>query len=69
MEKRLDKTKFKIQSFEEADHQTAYWRNKTMDERLQAAYHLSLRAYGYDPEHPPKMDKSVFSIRSRNNFV
>ena len=64
-ELRLDKTKFQIQSFAEADNTVAYWRSRPWQERLQAGYHLSLRAYGYDPENPPKLDKTVFRARKR----
>ncbi len=63
---RLDKTVFKKQSFKEADRNRAYWMSKTPIERLVAAHRLSLRAYGYDPDNPPKMDKSFFSRRARD---
>ena len=66
MEARLDKSYYMKQSFKEADSNVKYWRNRSMDERLQAAYHLSLRAYGYDPKHPPKMDKTFFTKRTRS---
>lgn len=65
MEERLDKTFFKKQSVKEADRNVVYWRTKSMSERLQAAYHLSLRVYGYSPDNPPRMDKSFFTIRKR----
>lgn len=64
-ETRLDKGKFKIQSFKEADSNVAYWRSRPWYERLQAGYHLSLRAYGYDPEDEPRLDKTKFSKRKR----
>lgn len=60
MEERLDKSTFKKQSIEEADNNVDYWLSKTPHERLVAAYRLSLRAYGYDPDHPPKMEKKLF---------
>jgi len=63
MEERLDKSVFKKQSLAEADNNVAYWKSKTMTERLIAGYHLSLRAYGYDPANPPKMDKQYFLKR------
>jgi len=66
MEKRLDKAFFKKQSLEEADNIRSYWLSKSMDERLEAGYHLSLRAYGYDPENPPKMDKNYYVKRKRD---
>ena len=65
MKEKLDKTYFKKQTFEQADKNTAYWRTKTLGERLQAGYFLSLRAYGYDPENPPPMDKTYFKKRKR----
>lgn len=65
MEERLDKTVFKKQSHKEADMNVRYWRSKTPTERLIAAYNLSLRAYGYDPADPPKMDKTYFRIKKR----
>jgi len=65
MEERLDKTVFKKQSKEDADRNTGYWRTRTFEERLQAAYYLSLRAYGYNPADPPRMDKYFFEKRSR----
>lgn len=65
MEHRLDKTTYKKQSLAEADNNRPYWLTKSMDERLEAGYHLSLRAYGYDPRNPPKMDKNYFVKRKR----
>lgn len=62
----MDKTAFKKQSLKDADNNVKYWRSKTSSERLIAAYNLSLRAYGYDPAYPPKMDKTFFVRRNRN---
>lgn len=63
-ESRFDKTAYAEKSFAEADNSVAYWRTRPMWERLQAGYHLSLRAYGYDPNEPePSFDFSYFEIR------
>ncbi len=62
---RLDKSYFKKQSLAEADNNRSYWMSKSPYERLVAAYRLSLRAYGYDPNHPPAMDKTYFEKRKR----
>jgi len=62
---RLDKTRFKRQTVKEADHQLQYWLGKTVEERLRAAWYLTCRAYGYDPEDPPTMDKQRFESRTR----
>ncbi|MEE9438867.1 MAG: hypothetical protein V3V14_07705 [Saprospiraceae bacterium] len=63
MEEKLDKTFFIKQSHKEADNTVKYWRTKTMSERLQAGYYLSLRAYGYDPQHPPKWIKRTLRLQ------
>jgi hypothetical protein len=63
---RLDRGFFKKGKAQDADNNVAFWRTKSMEERLKAAYRLSLRAFGYDPDNPPKMDKSHFEIRKRN---
>ena len=62
---RLDKSYFKKQTLNEADRNKAFWLTKTPYERLVAAYRLSLRAYGYDPDNPPRMDKTYFTKRKR----
>lgn len=59
-EERLDKTAFSMRSFEEADNSVEYWLQKTPAERIHAAYVLSLRAYGYDPENEPRLDRTLF---------
>ena len=66
MQFRLDRTKFKMQSFEEADHQMEYWQTKTVNERLAAAFYLNSVAYQFDINNPPRMDKTVFSMRKHS---
>lgn len=60
---KLDRTAFKIQSHSEADNQKNYWLKKTPEERFRAAWYLTCSAYGIDPENPPKLDKTLFSVR------
>ena len=62
---RLDKTAFRRLSFLEADQNTGYWRTKSVVERLAAAWYLIATAWGFDPDNPPPMDKTVFSCRKR----
>ncbi|MBK7429170.1 MAG: hypothetical protein IPI60_20175 [Saprospiraceae bacterium] len=62
---KFDKTAFKINTFEEASNQTAYWRTKSPVERIKAATYLSLIAWNLDPENPPKMDRTAFKMRKR----
>jgi len=68
MEKRMDKTVLRKQSLFEADMNEQYWRTKSFEKRLQAAYFLSLRVDGYDPDAPPKMDKGIFKMRQRESM-
>ena len=42
------------------DHQKLTWL-----ERLRIHRYLNSIAYGFDIENPPRMDKTAFSIRSR----
>jgi hypothetical protein len=63
---RLDRTAFKIQTFEEADNQRAYWMSKTPKERLAAAWYLICAAYGLDYEAENRMDRTYFRIRKRD---
>jgi len=60
---RLDKTAFKVQTLQDADHNREYWLSKSPEERFRAAWYLICCAYGIDPEHPPRLDRTVFSMR------
>jgi len=60
---RLDRTKFKAQTFQEADQQLNYWLAKTPAERLIAAYYLISVAWNFDFQNPPRMDRNAFSMR------
>lgn len=62
---RLDRTAFKRQSAEEADHQVAYWRTKSPLERLRAALWMNASAWGYSPGDPPPLNKDAFKARKR----
>lgn len=60
---RMDKTAFKIQTFEEADEAMRNYTNHSEKERLEIAYYLTSVAYRFDMEHPPRMDKTAFRIK------
>lgn len=62
-EVRLDRATFKRQSAEAADDTSAFWREQSDAFKLRSAYHLSLRAFGFDPADEPRLDRSVFSTR------
>ncbi len=44
-----------------------YWADATVSERLRAANYLNAIVYGFDPKNPPKMDKTAFSMRKRED--
>jgi len=59
----LDKSYFRAQSFHEADQQKDYWLKRDVRERLSAAWYLISSAYGFPLDDPPRLDKSVLSMR------
>ncbi len=63
----MDKTAFKMQTFEEADEAMRDYTNHTIKERLQIAWHLTSIAYKFDIDNPPRMDKTVFQKRKHEN--
>ncbi|HEY5328082.1 MAG TPA: hypothetical protein VIJ27_13855 [Mucilaginibacter sp.] len=61
----LDRTAFKAQTGEQAvKTQAAYYSSLTCQDRLRIANYLNRIAYNYPENEPPKMDKTVFKIRS-----
>jgi hypothetical protein len=64
---RLDRTAFKAQTAEQAADHATYYKTLTWQERLRIANYLNSVAYNYPENEPPRMDKTVFKMRSRNN--
>lgn len=62
---KLDKTFFQSMKVEEADNHVGYWRNRTLEERLDAVFFLIHQFYGTTPQTP--IDKSVFSKRKHHS--
>jgi hypothetical protein len=58
---RMDKTAFRLQTFEEANNHYGEWINKSTDDRLDAACYLICMAFGVKPT--TKLDITVFSKR------
>jgi hypothetical protein len=46
---RVDKTAFSVASLSGADDDKAYWRSKSVDERMQAVELMRQAIYGYQP--------------------
>ncbi len=60
---KLDRTAFKIQSFEESNLNREYWIKKSPQERFDAAWYLICVAYNIDIKNPPRLDRTFFSMR------
>lgn len=63
---KLDRTAFKAQTAKEAASHAQYYRDLTWQERLRIANYLNSIAFNYPENEPPKMDKTKFSMRSRD---
>ena len=63
---RLDRTAFEMRSHSQTEeHSYKYWKDQPVEERFRVAAYLNSVAYGYSYENPPRMDKTVFSVRKR----
>jgi uncharacterized protein (UPF0262 family) len=60
---RLNRNAFKIQTHEESSNTRSYWLSKSPQERLEAAWYLICTAYNIDIKNPPRLDRTVFSMR------
>ena len=62
---RLDRTAFKAQSAEEASSHVSYYKTLTWQQRLEISNYLNSIAFNYPTDHPPRLDRAKFSVRSR----
>jgi hypothetical protein len=60
---RLDRNAFPIQSFREAEQTREFWLKKSPAERWAAAWYLTCCAWNIDHKNPPRLDRTVFSMR------
>ncbi len=64
---RLDKTKFRGQTFENASKHSHFYKSLSWKERFRIAIFLNTIAYRLVGTGEPKMDKKVFSVRENSN--
>ncbi len=57
---RLDRTAFRINTFEEADSNIHYWVTRPLEERLRAADFLTRQAYNIAPDAELRLDRTKF---------
>lgn len=62
---RLDRTAFIARNASEQVNYGKEHQNLTWQERMRIHQYLNSIAYGYDLNNPPKMDKTVFQIKTR----
>lgn len=62
---KLDRTAFKMQSFEEASNNIKYWRGKSVSERFSAAWYLICAAYNLPNDVAIKLDRTAFKMRKK----
>lgn len=63
---KLDRTKFKAQTADEASNHAVFYQNLTWQERCRIAGYLNSIAYNYPESNPPKLDKTKFKARARS---
>ena len=66
-EYQLDKTKHWAGKMEDQEKVISkYWQNQSIDKRFKAAWYLTCKAYGIDPNNPPSLDRTAFKAGKRN---
>lgn len=63
---RLNRTVFKAQSAKEASDHSIYYKKLDWKERLAVSAYLISVAFNYPSESAPKLDRTKFTVRSRN---
>lgn len=66
-ETKLDRSAFKMQTAVQASDTLEYWLKQSDADKLRSAYHLSLRAYGFDPMNEPRLDRTKFTMRKSDS--
>lgn len=60
---KLDRTAFRMGKHEELSNDFKYWQSKSLAERLRAAHYLNSVAFQFDIENPPRLERTIFSMR------
>lgn len=66
MSYKFDRTAFKAQTFEQ-EQKTKTFVTASMIVRLKVSFYLNSIAYNFDINNPPRMDKTVFSMRKHEH--
>lgn len=60
---KFDRTAFKAQTAAAAANHDQYYKDMTLNERLNVLNYLNSIAYNYPEGNPPRMDRTAFSMR------
>jgi hypothetical protein len=63
---KLDKTVSAMQTHEEAERKKVFDADVSLAERLRQAWYLTCKAFGIDPQNPPKMVKEITGMRKHS---
>jgi hypothetical protein len=63
-EYKLDRTAFRAHSVKEPEGYAAAYKNLSWKKWLEIAHYLNSVAFNFDPQNPPRMDRSRFSAKS-----
>jgi hypothetical protein len=63
---KLNRSTFKAMTAEEASNHSDYYKKLDWKERFKIVMHLNSVAYKFVGELEPRMDRTVFKIKSRN---
>lgn len=64
---KLDRNASWAGKFEENEQRIKdFWQLSTVKERLEASFYLNSIVYNFDINNPPRMDKTVFSMRKNS---
>jgi hypothetical protein len=64
---KIDKSYGKAGKFEDFDYNRTYWLNKSIAERLQAAWFLICQAYKIDESKPEFLDKNQHQVKKHSS--
>jgi hypothetical protein len=65
MEFKLDRNAFRAGQAKDQVNYGMEYRGKSTSELIEIAMFLNSIAYGFDPQNPPRMDRTVFSVRKQ----
>ena len=60
---KLDGTAFKAGNHASASNNYEFWKDKSPEEKLRAAFYLNSVAFNFSLDNPPRLDRTAFSMR------